>query len=169
MSTPEASNAFERMRRQQEERRLDMIAEHPTEHPHFLTFKLDGSVVPVITCPGPDLCQYQYGTKAAATGDSKCGLQLEVDEIGSEFFDYQVGPPFEVQGVPIPIHFTMTFMEDDPPEVEWWILEAPERDDSIRTAVTIAGALRESGLVAGEGYILQIASVAAQAVLRATV
>lgn len=111
---------------QRSERWLEMLDQFPTEHPHLLTIELDANATPLVTCPGRRHCKLWY-----AGGDGgKCGFQVEAEEMGSELWEWKVGPKFVPASNPFPVNFVWTGgSEDDPPEIEWWPLKEAVRPE----------------------------------------
>lgn len=109
--------------REREQAKLDeMRQRHPTniEHPHLMTISLHAGAALAVVCPGRAHCGLWYGTEVE---NGRCGVQVEVEEVGSEFLEWQVGPAFEVPSKAFPIGFTWSGGgQDDPPEIEWWPL-----------------------------------------------
>lgn len=108
--------------RARDQARLDERRQrHPTdiEHPHLMTITLHQGASLKITCPGRAHCGLWYGTKV----EGRCGVDVEIGEVGSEFLEWQIGPEFEVPSKAFPIGFNWSGGgHDDPPEIEWWVL-----------------------------------------------
>lgn len=121
MSTLEDRQAEVRARQVQD--RVERMERHPTnaEHPHHLEIRLHTGVMVRVHCPGEAHCGLWYRNYSALGG--KCGLQLEAEEVGSEFLEWQVGPEYTPPVNPFPIGFMWSGGgSDDPPEIEWWTL-----------------------------------------------
>lgn len=117
MPSTKIADALARRQAEWEER----LAAHPTSHPHKLSFVLDYNVIPHIECPGRDQCGLVYAT--ASLDGYKCGLQLEAEELGHEFFDLMVGPRFVPTSNSFPVGFSFTGGDDEePPAIQWWPL-----------------------------------------------
>jgi hypothetical protein len=106
----------------------ERLASHPTSHPHKLSLVLDYNVIPHVECPGEEHCALVYAMPPSGPGSYKCGLQLEAEELGHEFFDLMVGPSrFVPASNSFPIAFTSTWggNDEEPPTIEWWPLPNP--------------------------------------------
>jgi hypothetical protein len=108
--------------RARQQAKLDECMERcPTTHPHLLRLVLDQGAMCLVECPGRDHCALWYGKDGG-----RCGVAVEADEVGSEFLEWMIGPPFVPSVVPFPIGFTWSGGgDDDPVELWWWPLPVP--------------------------------------------